>query len=115
MAGDNLRLNLRPFVPLPQVVHLAKEIFGVEAKNPSLVKELESYEDRNYLIECKNATVENDEAGFSKDDSLFPSKKYVLKLLHPKNTYADGFLEATVQSLEHLQVNKREFQILANE
>ena len=108
MAGAVSRLYCRPFVQISQVLDLAEELFGLNIKDRSSVKELESYDDRNFLIECAVDPIKHSEKRQIEEACQSELKKYVLKVLHPKNTYSSGFLDATVEAVDHLKIRMGE-------
>lgn len=115
MMATEYQLNFRPFVQTTQLLDFVEEIFGLEIIDRSSVKELESYGDRNFLIESKINSMDNDKTGCSEDICKPPMKKFILKVLHSKNTYDKGFLEATVQVLDHLKTRKGERRLCFSE
>ena len=110
MAGAAFRLHCRPFVQASQAAILAKELFGLHIKDRSSVKELESYDDRNFLIECTGDSVKHSEKGQMEEAVPSDLKKYVLKVLHSKNTYSCGFLDAAVEAVDLLKIQQGECQ-----
>ena len=111
MAATVYRPKFRPFVQTSQLLDIAEEIFGLEIIDRSSVKELESYDDRNFLIESKINAVDNSQTEFFFNGCRSPLRKFVLKVLHSKNTYDNEFLEATVKVLDHLKAQKGECRI----
>ena len=89
------RVDFRPFALINDILRIAEDVFGLRVDDRSSVKELESYDDRNFLLEGR--IYANDEITKS------PLRKYVLKVMHPKNTYTKGILEAIVKAVEHLK------------
>lgn len=99
--GEKCRANFRPYVTKTKILDLAQEVFGLVVKDRS-VKELESYGDRNFYLRgnLRHAACANR----ADNDKLRCEERgeYVLKVLQPKNTYASGYVHASIKILEHL-------------
>lgn len=93
-----VRATFRPYVSKTKLLDLAEETFGLVARNRQSVRELESYDDRNFHVRgiIADGISNGDDHGGEKES------EYVLKVLHPKNTYADGFIDSSVKITEHL-------------
>lgn len=104
LQNDGMCIEMRPFVEKHKLLELAQKLYGLEVEDSSLVRELESYEDRNFFIEGRITRQEIDRPRNGVSSHCQPSsQKYVLKVLHPKNTYSLGFLDAAVKICEYLK------------
>ena len=97
------KLLLRPFLTKEAAIPLAKQIFGLEVDDTSTVKELESYDDRNFLMKGQIL-------GWPKSGSKFhhqevDSQTYLFKVMHSRETYRPGFLDAVIGAMQHLRVH----------
>lgn len=68
----------RPNIPLEKVIPLASKLFSFQSSKTSVVKELESYEDRNFLIKGEILPKADKQA-----EQATSEKTYVLKVLNP--------------------------------
>lgn len=107
---ENCRADFRPYVTEAKLLDFVQDAFGLQLKDRSSVKELESYEDRNFLVKgCLHQTVCGDYAGQDEKVNELCCKEYVIKVLNPRDTYADGYVNASIKILEHLNYTVGEY------
>uniref|UniRef100_A0A6P8IZQ8 Hydroxylysine kinase n=1 Tax=Actinia tenebrosa TaxID=6105 RepID=A0A6P8IZQ8_ACTTE len=84
----------RPGISLEQAIPLASKLFSFQTLNTSVVTELESYEDRNFLLKGR---ITSDKA-----DKQTNETEYVLKILNPVTSRRIGILNLTSKVLLYL-------------
>ena len=106
---------LRPYLDVKAVSKYVQEVFGVVVTDESFVKELDSYDDRNYYVRGRIAnngpscaTRDGRKEQFFKDSqkanqSTQSTGKYVFKVMGSKTTYSKDFLDASIDAVEHMQ------------
>ena len=118
---------LRPYLDFKTVCKYVQEVFGLVVTDESFVKELDSYDDRNYYVRGRIAnngpscaTRDGGIEQFSKDfqkanQSTESNEKYVFKVMSSKITYSKDFLDASIDALEHMQqaLGKKKLLMLA--
>ena len=103
MRRCGTKLSLRPFLTKEAAIPLAKQIFGLEVDDTSTVKELESYDDRNFLM--KGQILGCWPKAGSKFQEGVGAQKYLFKVMHSRETYRPGFLDAVIGAMQHLHVH----------
>lgn len=105
------RLCIRPFLEKETVVKLAKELFGLEVDVGATIKELESYDDRNFLMQGRiipGPKTENCERrGLSNNNGNYErkSQQFVFKVMNSRDSYRYGFVDAIDGAMRHLHVH----------
>ncbi|XP_065072296.1 hydroxylysine kinase-like [Rhopilema esculentum] len=112
---ENSRFILRPYLDFKTVSKYVQEVFGLVVTDESCIKELDSYDDRNYFVRGRIAnngpscaTRCDGKEQFFKDSqkanqSTQNSGKYVFKVMSSKTTYSKDFLDASIDVVEHIQ------------
>ena len=99
------RLHIRPFVAKETVVRFAKEIFGLEVDVGTTIKELESYEDRNFLLQGRIINANGPKTGQNNGINEQKSQKFVFKVTNSRDSYRHGFLDAIDGAMIHLHAH----------
>ena len=82
---------------------LAKEIFGLEVDVGTTIKELESYEDRNFLMQGR--IINGPKTCQNNGNNEQKSQQFVFKVTNSRDSYRHGFVDAIDGAMRHLHVH----------
>ena len=90
-----VELPQRPSVSADQATALATCLFGLQISNLSTVKELESYNDRNFFMRGTLLNAQNNEEG--------SCGEYILKILNPDDTACESLVDVQCEAMMFLR------------